>query len=411
MTYFKLNNGLKIVLVDDKHYPKITSRLIFKAGAKNENHTLTGLAHFCEHLCFEGSKNMSKGKFDEVVTNNGGHSNASTSQDLTIYKLDMPIECLELILWLESERWKYISITDEAMLNQKSVIEEEIKQTKLGKPYSIWYDTMISICYQENTPYSWSVAGSIEHVHNANKNDVESFIHQNYVPEKSVLALGGNIDVAKTTELISKYFNVNNNSNIHPEIKISPVFGNSIEVYDNVPTEALYVSFHYDGIANEKESTIAEVISYIFSSGNSAIFKKTFIHEKAIASQVGIFCDEKEFSSLLIFYAYSNNININSEILLNEFIEIIYNKIDINIISDSFNKIKNQLLMDYYKELEIIPYLTTAAAKSALYFDNPHKIIDAINKYDSITADDIFNFIREKMKIELSNKVIIRVKK
>ncbi|MDE0722728.1 MAG: insulinase family protein, partial [Flavobacteriales bacterium] len=103
-TEFDLDNGLHVILHEDHSTPIVAVTVMYHVGSKNEDPSRTGMAHFFEHLLFEGSENIERGEFDHYVENAGGILNANTSQDRTFYYELLPSNQLELGLWLESER-------------------------------------------------------------------------------------------------------------------------------------------------------------------------------------------------------------------------------------------------------------------------------------------------------------------
>ncbi|MEP7146254.1 MAG: insulinase family protein, partial [bacterium] len=101
---YTLDNGLRLVMSKFGNIPMVAVNTTFHIGSKDEEENMTGLAHLFEHLMFEGSPNIEKGKFDEILNQNGGDSNAYTSWDSTSYYIALPSSHLEVGLWLESDR-------------------------------------------------------------------------------------------------------------------------------------------------------------------------------------------------------------------------------------------------------------------------------------------------------------------
>src|SRR5690625_441494 len=101
---YDLDNGLHVILHQDRSTPILAVSILYHVGSKNEDPNRTGFAHFFEHLMFEGSKHIDRGEFDSYVSNAGGILNANTSHDRTFYFEVFPSNQLELGLWLESER-------------------------------------------------------------------------------------------------------------------------------------------------------------------------------------------------------------------------------------------------------------------------------------------------------------------
>jgi predicted Zn-dependent peptidase len=124
---YDLDNGLHVVLHQDNSAPVVTTSVMYHVGAKDENPERTGFAHFFEHLLFEGTENIEKGKWFEIVTSNGGSNNANTSDDRTYYYEVFPSNNLELGLWMESERMLHPVIDQVGVDTQNEVVKEEKK--------------------------------------------------------------------------------------------------------------------------------------------------------------------------------------------------------------------------------------------------------------------------------------------
>ena len=124
-TEYELDNGLKVLLHQDKSTPIVAISVMYHVGSKNEKPDRTGFAHFFEHLLFEGSDNIGRGEYDKYVTQAGGTLNANTSWDRTYYYEIMPSNQLELGLWLESERMLHAKVDIKGVETQRQVVKEE----------------------------------------------------------------------------------------------------------------------------------------------------------------------------------------------------------------------------------------------------------------------------------------------
>ena len=112
---YNLENDLHVILHQDNTAPIISISVLYHVGSKDEDPQRTGFAHFFEHLLFEGTENIEKGQWDNIVSSNGGSGNATTNEDRTYYYEVFPSNNLELGLWLESERMLH------PVINQKGV--------------------------------------------------------------------------------------------------------------------------------------------------------------------------------------------------------------------------------------------------------------------------------------------------
>src|SRR4030088_2747392 len=85
VTYYKLPNGLRVILSQDPTAPVVTVAVYYKIGFRVEPKDRTGFAHLFEHMMFQGSKNLGKLQFIKLVQSNGGILNGSTRFDFTNY--------------------------------------------------------------------------------------------------------------------------------------------------------------------------------------------------------------------------------------------------------------------------------------------------------------------------------------
>ena len=144
---FTLDNGLHVILHQDKSAPVIITSVMYHVGTKNENPNRTGFAHFFEHLLFEGTKNIKRGEWMKIVSGNGGINNANTSVDRTYYYEVFPSNNLELGLWMEAERMLHPVINQIGVDTQKEVVKEE-KRLKLdNQPYGHSSKKSKAICF------------------------------------------------------------------------------------------------------------------------------------------------------------------------------------------------------------------------------------------------------------------------
>src|SRR5690349_4595061 len=121
--YYKLDNGLKVVLSEDKTSPTVVVAVYYNIGFRIEPKNRTGFAHLFEHMMFQGSENLGKMEFIKLVQTNGGVLNGSTRFDFTNYFEIMPSHKLETALWAEADRMRGLDITQDNLTNQQGVVK------------------------------------------------------------------------------------------------------------------------------------------------------------------------------------------------------------------------------------------------------------------------------------------------
>ena len=204
--YYKLDNGLKVVLSQDKTAPVVAVGIYYDIGFRIEPKDRTGFAHLFEHMMFQGSKNLGKNQFIGLVEASGGQLNGSTRFDFTNYYEVVPSHALERILWAEADRMRGLDITQENLTNQQGVVKNEVKVNVLNQPYGgfPWID--MPMAANTNWFNAHNFYGELEDLDAATLEDVQKFFKQYYSPNNAVLVLNGDFDPAAAKQWVQKYF-------------------------------------------------------------------------------------------------------------------------------------------------------------------------------------------------------------
>lgn len=201
---FVLNNGLRVIHLEDKTRTTIVLNTLYNVGARDESSDRTGFAHLFEHLMFSGSENVPV--FDKEVEEAAGQNNAFTNNEITNYYLVMPNENLETAFWLESDRMLALNINEKSLSVQQGVVVEEFKQRCFNAPFGLLWHHIRSIVYK-NSPYRWPTIGlNFHHVEEAKIEDVRSFYDLFYCPQNALISVVGDITLEETKSLTDKWF-------------------------------------------------------------------------------------------------------------------------------------------------------------------------------------------------------------
>jgi predicted Zn-dependent peptidase len=204
--YYKLPNGLKVVLSRDTTTPTTCVAIYYNIGFRNEPRNRTGFAHLFEHMMFQGSSNLGKMEFIRLVESNGGLLNGSTRFDFTNYFQVVPSHVLEPVLWAEADRMRGLDIDAENLKNQQEVVKNEVKVNVLNQPYGgfPWID--LPMAANENWYNSHNFYGDLKDLDAATLEDVRSFFKTFYAPNNAVLVVTGDFNADQTKAWIQKYF-------------------------------------------------------------------------------------------------------------------------------------------------------------------------------------------------------------
>jgi predicted Zn-dependent peptidase len=203
---FQLANGLRVIVSTDTTVPVVATYVIYNVGARSEEKGRTGFAHLFEHMMFQGSSNVPRGGHFATVEANGGSLNGSTHADYTDYYQTMPSNKLATALWLESDRMRSLTITNDNLSNQKEAVKEERRLRFDNQPYvAAIAEFWPSIAFR-NWQSSHSLIGSFEDLNAATVDDVAKFFKTYYAPNNAVLVVAGNAAVGDVKKLAQTYF-------------------------------------------------------------------------------------------------------------------------------------------------------------------------------------------------------------
>ena len=283
---FTLENGLRVLVHEDKSTPMAVVNVLYDVGARDENPEKTGFAHFFEHLMFGGSKNIPV--YDEPLQVAGGENNAYTTNDLTNYYSQLPAENIETAFWLESDRMLSLAFGKKSLEVQRKVVSEEFREHYINKPYGDVWHKLRQLVYTTH-PYRWMTIGAtLKHIEDVKLKDVKDFFFKHYTPCNAILVVAGNVNIAAVKILAEKWFGsipagikYNRSLPIEPPQK-TPRF---LEVKATVPLDALYKAWHIYP-RTDPRYYIADLITDILSGGGSSRLFQRLVKEKRLFSSI-----------------------------------------------------------------------------------------------------------------------------
>ena len=205
---YTLDNGLTVVLHQDKSDPLVHVDVTYHVGSGREDVGKSGFAHFFEHMMFQGSENVADEQHFALITESGGTLNGTTNGDRTNYFETVPSNQLEKMLWLEADRMGYFlnAVTQEKFEVQRETVKNERGQRVDNRPYGLLWERVGEAQFPEGHPYSWSTIGYLEDLDRATLDDLKKFFLRWYGPNNATLTIGGDLDEEQTLAWVKKYF-------------------------------------------------------------------------------------------------------------------------------------------------------------------------------------------------------------
>jgi len=203
---YVLPNGLRVVLARDTTASIVTVAVYYHIGFRIEPRNRTGFAHLFEHMMFQGSENLGKLAFIQLVQRNGGILNGSTRFDFTNYYEVVPSNVLETMLWAEADRMRGLKVTQENLVNQQGVVKSEVRVNVLNRPYGGWPWLTVPQLANQNWYNAHNFYGDLGDLDAATLEDVQQFFRTYYAPNNAALVVSGSFDPAQVKAWVSKYF-------------------------------------------------------------------------------------------------------------------------------------------------------------------------------------------------------------
>ncbi len=405
---FILDNGLKVIVHQDKTTPVVAFNLLYDIGARDENPNKTGFAHLFEHLMFEGSLNIPS--YDTPLQKAGGENNAFTSNDITNYYITLPKENIETAFWLESDRMLGLELTQEKLDIQKKVVVEEFKQRYLNQPYGDWNLFLRPMAYKVH-PYQWPTIGKeLSHIENTTLQEVNDFFFKHYAPNNAILVVAGNVEVDDIKKLSEKWFGPIPKRdvatrNIPQEPTQVEERKNTIE--RSVPLNAIYQAYHMSA-RGEDDYYATDLISDILSNGKSARLMQRLVKEQKLFSTINAYISGDIDAGLFIV-----NGNLNEGVsfeegeaaICKELQLLISEKVDEYELNKVKNKVESTLI---YSEISILNKAMNLAYSELL--GSAELINTETEQYRKVTVDQIQKVARDMFQPSNCSTLLYKTK-
>lgn len=387
---FTLKNGMRVILHQDNSTPIVAVSVLYHVGSKNEDPSRTGFAHFFEHLLFEGSENIGRGEYMQLVKENGGTLNANTSYDRTFYYEILPSNQLELALWMESERLLHAKIENIGIETQREVVKEERRQRYDNTPYGSLVDETMKRVFTTH-PYGRSIIGSMDHLNAAQRDEFYAFYKKFYVPNNAVLSIAGDINVNQTKKWIEQYFGgipkgtfTIERPKIQEQSKTKEIRDT---VYDNIQLPAVVHAYSFPA-QGTPDYYAMDMLSSLLSKGNSSRFQRNIVDKEQKAVYVGAFpLGLEDYSVSLMFGIVNMGI---SPVELDKAMIQEVEKTQNELIDDKeFQKLRNQFENDFVNGYSSVAGIAENLANYLVYYGDANLINTEMSRYMSVTKEDI----------------------
>ena len=403
---FTLDNGLHVIMHQDNTTPIVVTSVLYHVGSKNENPERTGFAHFFEHLMFEGSENIDRGQYMNIIQSRGGTLNAYTSNDITYYYELLPSNELELALYMESERMLHSKVDLTGVETQREVVKEERRQRYENQPYGTILPETLKRAYTTH-PYQWAPIGSMDHLNAATIEEFKQFYKDFYVPNNATLTIAGDIDYNKTEALVRSYFSEipKGTKEIYRPKVTEPKKTAEVRdvIYDNIQIPAVIQAYNLPP-RNHPDSYALSMLSTYLTGGKSSLMTKELVDKQQKALAVAAIPLELEDGGVFLMYGITN-MGVDPKDLESEVDRLIKQVQEQGISEEEFTKLKNIMENNVVSGNSTIAGIAENLAEAKVIFGNTNYINQVMEAYSKVTREDIQRVAKQYM--DLTGRVVL----
>jgi len=389
ITSFNLPNGLKIIVWPDHDIPNVVLYNFVRAGSRNECPGITGIAHFFEHMMFNGTESRAQGAFDEELEAVGGANNAYTSRDLTVYMDWFPRSALETVFELESDRLLNLAIDPDVVETERTTVYSERRLRVDNDSFSQLREQVYATAYVAH-PYQTPIIGWPSDIENWTQQDLEDFFKTYYAPNNLTMIFTGDVTPEEIYLLADQYLSAIPRQHPPPEITtVEPEQRGErrVLIESDVQTPLLQVAFHA-GAEGDPEMLHLDLLLAILAEGDSSRLHQALVEEDRIALEVGAWRSggfDPGLASFALTLAPRGD-PVAAEARLFELLEAV---VADGVSSEELDKARNLRVAAYWRQLQTINGKASALGGYEVFTGDHENLFAVPEQLAAVTPSDL----------------------
>lgn len=389
VTEHKLDNGLTILMMENHTAPVISYYTIYKVGSRNERRENSGVSHFFEHMMFNGAKKYGPKMFDQALESKGGNNNAYTSQNITAYYEDFPVEALELVLDLESDRMANLALLEEQVKSEAGVVSEERLVGSDNDNLGIMDEEMWATAFMAHS-YEAPVIGWMESIKNFNRADALEYFRTYYAPNNAVVAIVGDFDTQKTLALVKQYLGGLRSGPPPPVVpRYEPEQRGAKRVFLEREAEHEHIMRGYHiGDKDSPDLYPLEVIQFILTTGESCRMNQTLVNDLQVAlDQYGGF--DWGFDPSLFYFYIAVPPGVKYQVAETAFDSVLADLTVNGPTAEELQKAKNSLTANFYKGYQTNNGTAHELARYKTLYGDWKALYSYVDRINAVTIEQV----------------------
>ncbi|HEY8419998.1 MAG TPA: pitrilysin family protein [Clostridia bacterium] len=392
-------NGLRLIMKKLDFLRSVSVGVWVGAGSAYEDSQINGISHFIEHMLFKGTTNRTAFDIADSIDKIGGQINAFTAKEITCYYTKSIDEHLEQCLDILSDML-FNSLFDENELEkEKKVVLEEISMTE-DSPEDVCHEHLAKLFF-EGSPLGQPIIGNADNINSFNKEKIQKFMADHYCPQNIVIAVAGNLDFDKLTDMVDKYFNQRFQGRENclkavpaPKHLSAHKFGSKVKQLEQASIAIGFPS----PVFNSEDTHAMMIMSNILGGSMSSRLFQKIREELGLAYSVYSFISSYKNNGLFSIYCGTNPQNIEKAVSTT--VEELKKFVKDGITDDEFLRGKEQLKGNFILGQENTTAIMNVYGKMLLVSDEIFDLDKKLKDINSITKDDVINVARKYLNFE-----------
>lgn len=386
-----LKNGMKILIQEDHAIPNVALYTFYRIGSRNERPGTTGISHFFEHMMFNGAKTYGPGEFDRVMEGFGGHNNAYTSQNITVYQDWIPAGAatLDKMFEMEADRIAHLSFDPKVIESERGVVANERRMSVENNNHRLLHEQLYAAAFTAH-PYMWPVLGWMSDIQNWKQEDLQNHWRMGYAPNNATLVVVGDVEAEAVIRLAQKHLEPIAAREIPPAVTtVEPEQKGERRVVVRKPAQLpIVMSAYHVPAARHEDYYALQILENLLTSGQSSRLYRRLVDREQLAVSVGGGMGEN-FDPGLFTFTLQPRAGVDPAACERALYEELGQVAAVPVPEAELAKAKNIVLARFYREMKTISGRGDALGRFEVFFGDHSLLFKADAAYAKVTAADV----------------------
>ncbi len=384
-----LSNGMKVIVWTDRDIPNVALYNWVRVGSRNEVPGITGLAHFFEHMMFNGTSKRQPGEFDRVMEAKGGSNNAYTSDDVTVYQDWVPRSALEIVFDLEADRLANLSFDPKVIESERGVVYSERRLRTEDSNDGFLFEQVQSTAFVAH-PYQIPTIGWPADIQGWKIEDLQKFFKTNYAPNNCTLVMVGDIGAEEGFALAKRYLEPIPRQEPPPPVRTrepEQLGEKRVLVERDASTPLLFMAYKSPA-ANDPQGPAINLLISILTEGDSSRLHRLLVEERKIAIEVGGSFQEgfdPGLTWLTLTLPEGADVAVAEKTVDAALAEVVAK----GVTAAELARAKNLFATAFWKQLATINGKASLLGSFEVFEGDYKKLFDAPATYEKVTVQDV----------------------